>query len=763
MHHRPRPSFGCLFAATLALTGISQANDWTNWRGPLQNGASLEHYTKAGKLDEKPTWTADIRSRGTPVVFDGKVILWGYKGETTDLVEMLTCMDAKTGKKLWEHEFTDYLSDSIYNRYSIGAPTVDPETKRIYLVSNAGRFLCYELDGTKVFEIPLMEDFGRMTFPNARVGSPVIEGDFVITHFIFSNWGADGPAADRVYAFDKKTGELAWWSLPGVSPPVDSSFSTPVLETRDGKRVMYFTTGCGHIVCLNARSGKPYWKMQTCKNGINSSVVIHKGNKLISVHGDENVDNTEKGRMTCIKLPEKLTAAVPPATDSAVLEPTVELWRNPIGATSSSPVVVGDVIYQLDDGATLYAINAETGVEMWKKKLSNANLHSSPLYVDGLLYCPMMEGKLVVVKPGEKDGEIVQEITLDGNCLGAPSVCDGTLYVTTTKHLYAFVIPHKGIKVDAAPKVEIPKAGKAVALQIIPAETVIMTGDKQKFRVRSLDANGFVVSDNVKGVKWDTFIPPTAKVKATMDAKFNEAGELEVAADAKSSAGAFKATSPEGLIGTIRGRGLRNLPLIEDFEKYELKDEQPTEHIKFSYPPLPWIGARFKFDVREVAGAPGNKVFAKTFDRLLFQRATVFVAPSHLSNYTMQADVMTEGSARAKSDIGLINQRYLICLRGNAGKLEISSNPERLKQEVVFKVVANTWYTLKCRVDAAKDGSGVVRAKVWDKTQPEPEAWTLEVKVASNVQTNGSPGIFGFTALNQKRVYLDNLSVTPNK
>jgi hypothetical protein len=28
---------------------------------------------------------------------------------------------------------------------------------------------------------------------------------------------------------------------------------------------------------------------------------------------------------------------------------------------------------------------------------------------------------------------------------------------------------------------------------------------------------------------------------------------------------------------------------------------------------------------------------------------------------------------------------------------------------------------------------------------------------------NGSPGIFGFTPLNQKRVYLDNLSVTPNK
>lgn len=757
MHHRPRPSYGRLLAATLALTGISQANDWTNWRGPLQNGVSLEHYTKAGKLDEKPAWSAPIRSRGTPVVVDGKVILWGYKGETSDLIELLTCMDAKSGKILWQHEIPDYLSDSIYNRYSIGAPTVDPETKRIYLVSNAGNFLCYELDGTKVFEIPLMEDFGRMTFPNSRVGSPVIEGEFVIIHFIFSNWGADGPAADRVYGFDKKTGELGWWTLPGVSPPVDSSFSTPVLETRDGKRVAYFTTGCGHIVCVNTHNGKPYWKMPICKNGVNPSVVLHKGN-LIAIHGDENVDTSEKGRMICIKLPEKLTAPVPPATEAATLEPGVEVWRNPIGATSSSPVLVGDVIYQLTDGAELYAIDANTGADLWKLKLSNANLHSSPLYVDGLLYCPMLDGKLVVVKPGEKSGEVVQEIKLEGNCLGAPTVCDGTLYVTTTEGFHAFPIPNKGIKVDAAPKVEMPKAGKAVALQIIPAETVVMTGHKQSFRVRSVDAAGFLVNPDVKDVKWETFIPPTAKVKATMDAKFNDAGELVVAPDAKSSAGAFKATAADGTFGTIRGRALRNLPLVENFDGYELKDEQPTEKIMFSYPPLPWIGARFKFDVRENAG---NKVFAKTFDRLLFQRATVFVAPSNLSNYTMQADVMTDGSARAKSDIGLINQRYLICLRGNAGKLEVSSNPERLKQEVPFKAVAGTWYTLKTKVDVAKDGSGVVMAKIWDKAQPEPAAWTIEVKVP-RAHKNGSPGIFGFTPLNQKRVYLDNLSVTPN-
>jgi outer membrane protein assembly factor BamB len=71
-----------------------------------------------------------------------------------------------------------------------------------------------------------MEEFGRLTFPNARTASPIIDGDLVITRGITANWGAQGPAADRFYAFDKKTGELVWSSSPSDRPK-DNSFSHP--------------------------------------------------------------------------------------------------------------------------------------------------------------------------------------------------------------------------------------------------------------------------------------------------------------------------------------------------------------------------------------------------------------------------------------------------------------------------------------------------------------------------------------------------------
>lgn len=744
--------------ATAADAGKGK-NNWPSWRGPYQNGVSAEHY-KNGKLNPAPSWVYDSNGRGAPVVCDGKVFSWGYRGKDGDLVELLTCLDAATGKKLWEHEFQDFLSDTIYDRYSIGAPAVDPESKRVYLITHYGIFACYDFDGKLQWTISTMEDYGRLSFPNARVGTPVIEGDLVIIHGIYSNWGADGPAADRFYAYDKITGELVWWSRPGIIPPVDSSFSTPVFETRDGKRVFYSGTGCGNVVCVNARTGKPLFRFQAAKNGVNGSVVLHKG-KIIAVHGDENVDSSEKGRLAAIKIPEKLAPNLSPEGELVPLATAdAEAWRASIGSSNSSPVLVGDRIYQMDDTGVLNVVNADTGETVWTKKMATGNVHASPLYVDGLLYLTLLDGRLAVMKPGDKDGEILQEVKLDGQCLGAPVVCNGQLFVHTTEKFYCFTIENQGITTDTIAAPEIPKAGKPAALQAVPAEVVLTPGASQKFRVRTIDANGFVVGD-AKNVKWESFIPPTARVKSTMDAKFNDQGELVAGPEAHLSAGAFKATGEGGIFGTIRGRVLQNLPINATFNEVELNEEQPTEHVKFAYPPLPWIGARFKFDVRELNG---EKVFAKTFDRILFQRATTFIAPSNLSNYSMQADVLTDGSARVKSDIGLINQRYLITLRGNAGQLEVSSNMERLKQTAPFKMKANTWYTLKTRVDANAngDGGGVVRAKAWEKGQPEPEAWTIEVPLA-RIHKNGSPGIFSFTPLNQKRAYLDNISVTPNK
>ena len=113
------------------------------------------------------------------------------------------------------------------------------------------------------------------------------------------------------------------------------------------------------------------------------------------------------------------------------------------------------------------------------------------------------------------------------------------------------------------------------------------------------------------------------------------------------------------------------------------------------------------------------------------------------------------------SEIGLVNQRYLIVLQGNAQSLEVTSNQELFIKTVPFKISPNEWYHLKARVDVAADGSGVIRAKAWKKGDPEPDAWTIEVP-HKHANEEGSPGLFGF-APQEQRAWIDNIVVTPNK
>jgi len=114
------------------------------------------------------------------------------------------------------------------------------------------------------------------------------------------------------------------------------------------------------------------------------------------------------------------------------------------------------------------------------------------------------------------------------------------------------------------------------------------------------------------------------------------------------------------------------------------------------------------------------------------------------------------------STVGLVNQRYLIALTANSRILEVTSNHERVKESVPFETQPNTWYHLKTRVDSDGQGGGWVRGKVWERGKPEPDKWTIEIR-QNTLHAQGAPGVFAFSPQSQKRVYIDNLSLTANE
>src|SRR5262245_16748160 len=74
-----------------ARRAAAAAGGWFDWRGPQQNGTSLEKglpdtWTPGGA---NSLWEIPLSGGGTPVIANGRVYALGYRGQGPDLQEIL--------------------------------------------------------------------------------------------------------------------------------------------------------------------------------------------------------------------------------------------------------------------------------------------------------------------------------------------------------------------------------------------------------------------------------------------------------------------------------------------------------------------------------------------------------------------------------------------------------------------------------------------------------------------------------------------------
>src|SRR3984957_10752295 len=152
-----------LFLTGELVSPLAQAGPiagWLGWRGPQQNGTSLETGLPDNVDPEHPLWSADVPGQSTPVIANGnsavfttgsritdhRLYIMGYMGEGENLQEGIFCFDAETGKELWRQLFSDFLSDTIYLRYATSSPTVDEETGNVYMQGTQGLLAAFTRD-----------------------------------------------------------------------------------------------------------------------------------------------------------------------------------------------------------------------------------------------------------------------------------------------------------------------------------------------------------------------------------------------------------------------------------------------------------------------------------------------------------------------------------------------------------------------------------------------------------------------------------------
>jgi outer membrane protein assembly factor BamB len=695
-------------------------------------------------------WKTPIEGRTTPILLNGRLYAIVTAGDVNNLVsvqERIVCLDAETGKLLWEKRFNVFDTDIVQQRLGWTAMVGDPQTGYVYAHLTGGEFVCLDRDGKVVWKHSLTEEFGRVSGYGGRIHFPILDEDRVIIGMFTSGWGDQGKPLHRLLAADKKTGEILWWAGPGEAP-IDTTYAVPVVAVIDGKRMLIMANGDGNVYGLLARTGEKLWTFKLSKRGLNASPVVD-GNYVYVTNGEENLDTTEMGRVVCID-----------ATKTGDITTSGEVWRaEGIKAGFASPALANGRLYVADNSANLFAIDAKTGKIHWQYSTGRVAKGSPTVTSDGIIYYGEQNGAFHVLKDAGDHCESLdlEEFARDDKMIdeiyGSPIVANGRVYFMTRYNMYCLGGKEKtpDVPIQSGPK-ENPTLGQLTRLLVVPAEVSLAPGVSQKFEVRGFDAIGHALPSNPDWAK------QLAWTSSGVIGTTSPDGTLTVSGDNVFSAGAVTAKMGE-LTAAARVRVAPPLPIKESF------DAMPPD----SAPPG-WIGVGGgKTKIEEKDGSRVlRKVGSKEKPSPPFMRVRGYVSPPIEGGYTIETDILgTPRGERFRPDMGVINTRYFMTLMGNNQLwIESWSTMPRLHHEIPFIWETNKWYRMKLRVDTSEK-EAKIRGKVWPRGEAEPSAWTVDV-VDPFPNLEGSPGLYAYSngttpKSDGPEVFYDNLQVTKNE
>ena len=118
-----------------ALAGPVGAADWPQWRGPQRDGVSRETGLLSEWPDDGPAelWRVQLGAGYSGVSVVGEKVYTMYGSEADEFV---VCLDAKSGKTLWQTRSAELYEDD-YGSGPRATPTVDGN--RVYTLSRQGK------------------------------------------------------------------------------------------------------------------------------------------------------------------------------------------------------------------------------------------------------------------------------------------------------------------------------------------------------------------------------------------------------------------------------------------------------------------------------------------------------------------------------------------------------------------------------------------------------------------------------------------------
>lgn len=414
---------------------------WPQFRGPSGDGIVVGQQipTEFGE-ERNVTWKTPLEGKAwsSPVIADG--IIWA-----TTAVEVFPSEDEKQAmladagieeKKFKQLQIAKQVDLKLYalhlksgkliatidltrvgkpdpihalNSYASPTPVIDDD--RIYCHFGTYGTFCINRKSRQLEwqrQLPLEHSVG----PGS---SPFVHGDLLVLI-------QDGVQRQYVTALNKHTGETIWETLRPVmdAPSGDQkkAYCTPIAVTDSSGREQLICMGSQWMVSYDPATGKEIWKV---RHGKGFSVVPRP------VYQDDVVyfsTGFGKPQLWAVKVDGKGDV-----TDTHVL------WTVIKGIPAKpSPILHEGLIYVVEDNGVASCLEAETGEEIWKKRVGG-KFSASPILVNGNLYFASHEGDVTVIAAG-REGKVVAENQLDGQIMASPAVVDNALILRTAEAIY---------------------------------------------------------------------------------------------------------------------------------------------------------------------------------------------------------------------------------------------------------------------------------------------------------------------------------------
>lgn len=484
-----RVAFLCLILVLPVVPAIwvhgGEPAQWPQFRGP--NGSGVSQEEKRLPLHFGPgknmVWKAALPpGHSSPCVWGDRIFLTSFE-ESERKLESL-CLDRSSGKVLWRHPAPATEIEKVHPISSPASPTPATDGERVYVYFGSCGLLCYDFDGKLLWQdkrIVTKATYGSGTSPivvgnlvitndqdsglplravHSKTGKPVWENqELGIGHATPIVWRHDG----EVEIIVPSKNQLTSFNLDGTKRwrmgdlPSDA-YATPVVG--DGLLFVNFTSPGGEVADRPLESfEEALEKYDKDKDRLLSRdelpkglVFIDRGGKPGTPGGSLTIDMLFEKKLKDRKIDkgvwDRLKAPAPRAQSSlwairpgakGELPEASKAWRHSNGLPEvPSPLYYRGNVYLIRRGGIATCLDARTGNVLWQKRLpAQGSYYSSPVAGDGKVYIASESGTLMVIRV-DKSLEILARNDLDERVMATPAIADGTLYVRTEKHVYAF-------------------------------------------------------------------------------------------------------------------------------------------------------------------------------------------------------------------------------------------------------------------------------------------------------------------------------------